>query len=320
MIKTLRITSVVAAILAGIFFVFPVVFGVRGDEQMEAFLGSAGVVEQFEKTRGSQTRQSQSRQSPLVKQAETFALYLNPVKPTTPNTSIRSKATVIAREPAVTPRFPVIGTSVCESRPEMSLALIDEPGKGLRWVRQSAKVGHLKIEQIKDGVVVVRGAKGTFDLVVQQKPEKNFLEEAPPVSAVTTGQTGSRPVLPALNRTSSGPTATRPATQSRPPQPVRSPEEDARLQELVSRLKDLRRGYDSDKTDSGPSDDERAALTEKLISNFRASRVSDEEAKRLDNFGKKLEDIQDDPNRSLPGASKGETEARPRKPQVPAGK
>jgi hypothetical protein len=38
MVKTLRITGVLAVILAGVFFVFPVFFGVRGDKQVEDFL------------------------------------------------------------------------------------------------------------------------------------------------------------------------------------------------------------------------------------------------------------------------------------------
>ena len=47
MIKTLRITSVVAAILAVILFIFPVVFGGRSDERIEGFLNSPSVIEKF---------------------------------------------------------------------------------------------------------------------------------------------------------------------------------------------------------------------------------------------------------------------------------
>ena len=79
MIKTLRITSIVAAILAGVFFVFPVVYGVRSDEKVDVFLKSPGVREKFENA-ADKAKTSESRVSPLVEQAEAFALYLNPPK------------------------------------------------------------------------------------------------------------------------------------------------------------------------------------------------------------------------------------------------
>jgi len=67
MIKTLRITSIIAAILAGILFVFPVVFGVRGDEQVEQVLSSAGVIENFNKLTGHKVEDGDDRSSPLVR-------------------------------------------------------------------------------------------------------------------------------------------------------------------------------------------------------------------------------------------------------------
>ena len=84
MIKTLRIASVVAAILAVIFLVLAVVFGVRSDERVEGFLNSPSVIEQFNTAIGNQAKTSESRSSPLVQQATAFALYLNP-KPEEPS-------------------------------------------------------------------------------------------------------------------------------------------------------------------------------------------------------------------------------------------
>ena len=306
MIKTLRITSIVAAILAGIFFVFPVVFGVRNNEQIEKFLSSPGVIEQFKQTRGDQAKRDDSRVSPLVQQAEAFALYLNPPpKPTIPQTLAKDKTTSIIREMPVTPKFKVLGTSVFNGNPEMSLALIDEPGKGRHWVRQSSTVGHLLIEQIKEGLVVVKGGEGTFELALEKKQEKSPLEGPSPVSAGTSFQSRVKSALPATGRTAGGVKE----TISKPPQPDRTPEQNAKMEELVDRLKELQRISKSDKTTSGPSDEERNAQIEELISKFRAERVSTEEAKKLGSLGEKLKGIQEDPNQSPPAADKGTVEA-----------
>ena len=78
MIKTLRITTVLAAFLAAGFFAFPVVFGYRGDEQIEQFLKSPGAVERFNKAKGAKVSKRKNQISPLVKQAVGFGLYLNP--------------------------------------------------------------------------------------------------------------------------------------------------------------------------------------------------------------------------------------------------
>ncbi|MHC4556432.1 MAG: hypothetical protein ACYTFW_12385 [Planctomycetota bacterium] len=317
MINTLRITSIIAAILAGIFFVFPVVFGVRSDESLEKFLNSPGVIEKFNSAAGDKARQGGSRVSPLVQQAEAFGLYLNPPKPQIAKTQAEQKTTITQDMP-VTPKFTVLGTCFYNGRPEMSLALIDEPGKGLHWVRQSSKVGHLLIEEVKDGLVVVKGSKGTFERPVEQKPKTNLPKGAAPVSAGPRSQSRLRSSSPPL-RSSSPPLGRVPAgvssTRSKPPsRPQRSAEETAKLEELVGKLKNLQRSSTSDKTSSGPSEKEKAALVEKLISNFKSTRISDEEAKKLDNLGKNLKDIREDPNRSGPTTNKDKVEAEPGKP------
>jgi hypothetical protein len=275
MINTLRITSIIAAILAGIFFVFPVVFGVRSDESLEKFLNSPGVIEKFNSAAGDKARQGGSRVSPLVQQAEAFGLYLNPPKPQIAKTQAEQKTTITQDMP-VTPKFTV------------------------------------------HGLVVVKGSKGTFERPVEQKPKTNLPKGAAPVSAGPRSQSRLRSSSPPL-RSSSPPLGRVPAgvssTRSKPPsRPQRSAEETAKLEELVGKLKNLQRSSTSDKTSSGPSEKEKAALVEKLISNFKSTRISDEEAKKLDNLGKNLKDIREDPNRSGPTTNKDKVEAEPGKP------
>jgi len=72
MIKTLRVTSIVAAVSAVIFlifFVFPVVFGFHSNEDLEESLNSPGVIERFNKTVGNKAKADQDEVSPLVQQA-----------------------------------------------------------------------------------------------------------------------------------------------------------------------------------------------------------------------------------------------------------
>ncbi len=308
MIKTLRIASIVAAVLAVIvviFFVFHVVFG--SDERIKELLSSPGVIEKFnEETVDNKSRGDASQESPLVKQAGAFALYLNPPKPKTPKTAT-GRTTGITRGPAATPKFKVIGTSYYKGHPELSIALIDEPGKGLHWVRQSSKVGHLLIEQIKDGLIVVKDNKGTFEIMAEQEPETSLLEGAsavPPgranISRRTPGAAGSKAALPASGRTDAGITG----AKSKVPPPRRTAEENAKMKELVEKLREIQRSFKSDKTDSGSSAKEKAAMMENLISQFRSSRLSAEEAKKLSTLGKDLKKVWEEPDRSGPEKNK----------------
>ncbi|MFB0525461.1 MAG: hypothetical protein ACETVZ_07950 [Phycisphaerae bacterium] len=293
MIKTLRITSIIAAILAGIVFVFPVVFGGRGNEQMEQLLNSPGAIEKFNKAQADKSVTDESQSSPLVKQAQAFALYLNPPQPKG-ELLTQLGVTPSPRGP-VTAKFTLIGTSFYAARPELSLAFIDEPGKGWRWVRLSSQVGHLIIEQIKDGLIVVRDGQRTFELIAEKRPEQSTLLEGS-----SPGAAGPRPTSATI--TSAGADI---STGRSPDQvgakPQLSAERSAVLEKLVERLRNLQRDIKSDKTDLEAPDQlgqERAKLIEKLISDFKATRVSDEEARKLGNLGKELKDVQSTSNGS----------------------
>jgi len=288
MIKTLRITSIIAAALAVVFFVFPAVFGVRSDEQLEQFLNSAGVIEKFNKAKGKESTKGESQISPLVKQAEAFALYLNPPKPKkAPPTRRTDRPSIIPRPPApVSPKFKLIGTSHYASHPELSLALIDEVGKGLRWVRQSSKLGHLIIEQVKDGLVVVRDGRRTFELVAERPEKRSLLKE--PLSRAT----GSKSILSASGKAGGRITGSR-APQRNAEETAALQKEQAKLAEKIfAELEAMQADAESDKTDSEHAE-ENTAKTKK---DLESTRISAEEAKRLNHLGKKLKDVQQDPN------------------------
>lgn len=285
MIKTLRITSIVAVVLAVVFFVLPAVFGVRGDEQIEQFLNSAGVIEKFHEAKGDKVEDRRHEISPLVKQAEAFALYLNPPpkpKPKIEPSMLRSRP---RPKGPVSPKFELIGTSCYALHPELSLALIDEPGKGSHWVRQFGRVGHLIIEQIKDGLVVVRDGERTFELVAERPKKRSLLKGDSSSGAHITGS--KFPEIGAEIQVS----AEEKAALAREAEAKR----EKALAELDALLVEL--GLEYEEADSGSRDKEITAARERIIPDRENMRISAEEARRLGRLGRRLNGVPREPNR-----------------------
>jgi hypothetical protein len=315
MINTLRITSVVAAILAGVFFVFPVIYGVRSDERIDEFLKLPSLKEKFEEVADNKTKAGDNRVSPLVEQAEAFALFLNPAKPAVRKTAKGTRPSGIANKVAVTPKFKVFATSYCPENPELSQALIDEPGRGRYWVRQSSMVGHLLVEQVKDGIVVVKGSKETFELPIEKESGTATPVRMPSASSAR-NRSRLTPTSPASGRSNTN--VRRPT--SIPQKPQRNIKDDEKMGQLVNKLKDLQQNSASDKTDSGIDTEERSARIQELISKFKSTRVSAEESKKLGNMGEELKSSRKDPNSSPPVSGKGKGKVSPPKPGASAEK
>lgn len=307
MIKTLGIMSVLAVALAAVLVVFSVVvFGAGGDKDIEELLGEPSVIEKFNNSAGNKATRGTNQVSPLVQQAGAFALYLNPPKPKEPR-PVKGRSPTVKRAPSATPKFKVMGTSYYKDRPESSLALIDEPGKGLHWVRQSSMVGHLLIQEVKDGVVVVKDNSGTFELKAEEKPRISLLAGAPAVSSKKVGVSKS-PVSRSVSRSPaaasvkpstvySGKTGSR-YVKPRPPLPRKTNEQKSAMTELTEKLAQLQKSFKSDKSGTGPSAQEKAEMMNKLISDFQASkssRLSAEESERLSILGKELRKKMEEP-------------------------
>ena len=213
MIKTLQISSILAVVLAAVLFVSSVVFGVHKDAEVEAFLKSPSIKEKFTETMGGAVKRPSDQSSPLVENAQRFASIIDPPKPTAPERPPVSTTPVVTKavEPAQTSaKFRVLGTSYYQANPLMSLAFIDEPGKGLHWVRQGSEIMHLTIEEVKDGRIVVRDAQGASEMVAEDRPiTVSLLEGSPAAAGKSAGATpavapgsspaggqGSRPPIP----------------------------------------------------------------------------------------------------------------------------
>lgn len=179
MIKTLKITSILVVVLAVASATFPIFFAGGGDKETEDLLNTPSPIEKFRqaKDKGSSGK---DQVSPLVEQAKKFALYLNPPKP------VKARAKTVAGKLAqrsipkpkspVSTKFKLIATSYYASHPELSLALIDEPGKGYRWVRQSGKIGHLVLTEVENGRVVVSDGKNRSELIAERLPKISLLK------------------------------------------------------------------------------------------------------------------------------------------------
>ena len=310
MIKTLRITSVIAAILAGVFFVFPVIYGVRSDERVDEYLELPSVREKFENAVDSKAKTSESRESPLVMQAEAFALYLNPVKPAVPKTPRKGiKTPGIASKVNVTPKFPVYATIVCPENPNLSQALIDEPGTGRHWVRQSSMVGHLFIEQVEDGLVVVKSGQETYKIEIEKPSETEALNKTAPTSSLRRSPGSSRSTPPASGRAYTNIRGPR----NIPRKPQLNNVDEQKITQFVDTLENLKESTASDDADSELSRAEKTARIEQLITKFKSSRVSAEEAKKLGNMGEKLKGVEKNSNPSTPDANEGKVVTDPPK-------
>jgi len=315
MIKTLQITSILAAILAVGLLISSVVFGVHKDGDIEDFLNSPSVLESFaEEAKGSQANRSTTKISPLVQQAGMFASYLAP-KPKAP--PIRRVVTQVPNEPPrpdqVAAKFKLIGVSFCEFDPKMSLAFIDEPGKGLHWVRQASSVGHLVIEEVKDGLVVVRDGQRTFEMQAEEEPIATSVVGGPPRTSVVPGRPGSpRPAVGSGTRVGIAPRTGIPGRTSngrRPPvSPRLSQTESSRMNAFADRLKTLQGASRARVGSSASKEIEEEAkaieMIKKLLSESDAQRVSPEEAANLDNLGKDLKGTRADPNGSTESGAK----------------
>jgi len=329
MTKTLRITSVVvaAAILTGVlikYSVFPTDSSASTNQHVEKVLDSPGVIELFKQTKGTRAGAAGNQSSPLVQQAIAYASYLSPspkVKKARPG--LRTTAKPIATGP-VTPKFQVFATTYFEGNPQLSQALIDEPGKGRHWVRQSSMVGHLLIEQVKDGVVVVKSSEETFELEVEKASKTGLSKGKPPLSRGTSGQSSYRRTLPAPGKTVHSPTKTSSSrtpsaarTASRAPQPNNNAVSSEKADELERTLLNLERSYRvGGKTVPGLSGEESAARVRKLLSSFKSSTASAEEAKDQTVLGNKLTDDGQDPNRTSSASKTSKIETGPAKPSA----
>ncbi len=214
MITTLKITTIFAAIVCISLVGFVGAFGLRGDPEIEKLINSPRIVQEV-KTLVTKTPATEGQTSPLVKEAQKFALRIDPPPPPPPPTPPTQPAERAQRpEPTeVTPptppvvtnaRFDVIATCRYEDEPAKSMVLLDLPAKGLKWFRVGENVEHLTVLDVLDGSVIMsQGGRNpqTIAMKQQQPLARNLLLQPGQKLDVPTGnrltyQEVSVPVTP----------------------------------------------------------------------------------------------------------------------------
>jgi hypothetical protein len=213
MLKTLRITSFIAAILALCGTAAIIFMGLKENPKVKTFLEGPGIVERFKDKFKDQGKKN-DKISPLVVQAKEFALRIDPPpppKPPAPAVKPQPPVEVARVEPpkpviptpkvAVSVKSDLLATVLCVSVPEKSLALLKTSGDKQEWFRQGEKVGHLEIKEIRDGsVVFTQDGKNPQEKFVPEKTEvKSLLKSEQAVSTAPKTDSGNvaipRPAL-----------------------------------------------------------------------------------------------------------------------------
>jgi hypothetical protein len=187
MLKTLKITSIIAVIAAICGTAALVFMGLKENPKVKAFRDTPGVVDRFKGQVKGQTDE-EAKMSPLVAQAKAFALRIDPPpppkppapKPPAPPTEVARttppKPVIPTPKVQTTVKSDLLATVVYKSAPEKSLALLATTGGKQEWFRQGEKVGHLEIKEIRDGSVVFTQAG--------QNPQEKFVPQKTQVKSL----------------------------------------------------------------------------------------------------------------------------------------
>jgi len=290
MIKTLRITSVVAVIFAAVVlasvlgFRRPTAFlhlnlGMGGDKQIEKILSGPGAVDRFKEKFGSKVSNSADTIPPLVKEATLLEGIINPreeaAKPTLRGPLSLKPTPGVKPLGQVSTKFELLG--ICYSPDATtSLAYIGLPDGSYQWVGLGSEIGHLTIKEIRRSSIVYVDGGREIEMPVVAPPETASLLEASNASA-TPEPSLPRPaagakvaVSPVKPPVAASPKAV-PGTTVPPAQ--LSKEEQENLSQLGDRLQ----------SSAGVGASERDAVANKLISEWKAAQGNPPEANRVGN-------------------------------------
>jgi hypothetical protein len=316
MIRTLRITSVVAGLLAAGLLAFFSVSGVRGDQEVDRLLKSPTVIEQFAQDKGKPSAAGANPMSRLVEVARDFANVINPPAPpatvgTGPTGNLARGEPI--RPPQVSAKFKLLATSYSAVDPNLSMALIDLPAGERRqfWVRmgQSVERETWKILQIKDGAMVYGEGQQTQEIAVEPRlAQVSLVDTGEPKPAPVSGMAGPSKAMDMPMPPPGGPGPSNPATARArlPRRPagqnavagVRPPPAERNIQE-IEKITERLRTLGKDVNDKAlPPDQEkiRQETVKVLSSRLQAARMSQQEANSLGDLGRQLDHVQADAN------------------------
>jgi hypothetical protein len=295
MVRLLQIAGIGALLVAGVVLASLnpwrplrlLHLGISQDPEAAKFLNAEGAVTRFNTRKDSQVSDNQDKTPPLVRQAQTLESIINPrVSPTAPVTAANTRApsTAVLRPPSPA-KFDLVGISYLQSNPENSFAYIRLPDNTFQWVRQGSEVGHLTIKQVKNDSIICSDGQRMSEMKVAPAVDTASMLEvgavpSDPAAAGLFKGAAAQPVSQPGARASLSDriTAGSPAAFAR-----LSAEEEASLRELANRVKELKAAK-SNQVDSNAT----SAEVDKLISEAKSSRISAEEAQKLEKLGEQL--------------------------------
>jgi len=299
MVSTLRITSVVVIFLAAV--VVGLVAGpsslvpnllaglaLRSDPEIERILNEPSVVELWIKEHGDTHASDQDTTSPLVKQAEAFKNIIDPppappsANPGGRKVSAADRNRTVVNKPVVSSaQFDLVGTTVSG---DYSFAYIRLPDKTYQWARKGDVIGHLTIKEIRNGSIVCSDGGADIPMVTEPVPDTaSLLEVGGP--SVLPSDSEVAPLPPTAGRITGQPVA-RPWGSGEPAAPgsdeMNGQEREEAL-DLIRQMRELRQG-DASAPDVNLSPEE----ANRLIAELKSSRVSPEEAEKVEDLGREL--------------------------------
>jgi hypothetical protein len=280
MVRLLQIVGIAAFVLTGFVLaslkwpVQPLGLGVTQNPQVVSFLEEPGAVTRFNDGKDSQVADDQSDKTPpLVRAAQTLEEIINPrivpAEASTAKTETRITPTFVKPLTPSTAKFNLVGICYSPANPENSFAYIRLPDNEYQWVQQGSEVGHLTVKQIKNASIVCFDGKNLNEMTVEPTVDTASILETGGVAPEADRITGGSPAAPGSTHLTG--------------------QDEASLSELVHRLKqELQKDSKSEQADANTAGGEKAAEVGKLISEYKSSRVSPEEAQKLENLGEQL--------------------------------
>lgn len=251
MLKTLRITSLLAMLAAASGVAVILVIGLKGNPEIKTVLESPDIIASIRKKISAEDTK-QDTLSPLVVQAQKFALRIDPPPPPKPPVvekpevkkppkEVARVATPKPKPPApkkkvkVNTKFDLLATVVYETAPEKSLALL-KTGNLQEWFRVGEKAGGLDIQEIRDGSVVFTQSG--------RNPQEQFVPKKTHPKSLLKNDAASTSTKPSVK------TGTASADQA---EPIQTPDQSKRAQVRLPAARQLQTENGSDKTSASES-------------------------------------------------------------------
>lgn len=320
MLQTLKIARVIAAVFTVGFIVYLAITAFKPDKDIQSFLDKPSTIDKMKKLK-LQINPNKDKESTLVTEAKALANRIDPPPPPIPpkpqvkdQPKVAEKPKpVINRPPPPTPvktkNFQVLATCKYETAPEKSLALLKIVSEGNKWFRQGETIGHLTIQEVKDGsIVVYQGDQFHEEISVLPDKGNNTKSLLRPDGTPALAESESKGIAPnpmAATRASRSisPTQSRQvgATPSRSAAarktPIKqTPEEEQKV--LQDSIADLKRLISETQKEQGPGTDEQISAYSQLLDALVESQAklkAEQDAEQPDESTGKKASVQKEP-------------------------